>query len=167
MRLTAGQVKQLLELAVHPTCGFTRTSHRSPRVLKDGTLGAPFDGPRVLASVLYFLVTPERRMGLHRVRSDQMYHHYLGDPLEVLMLHPDGRGERVTIGGDLLAGMRPQLLIPGGTWHVSRVRPGGEYALLGTTEWPGFEPADLELGDPQKLARDYPAFAEMLRAFIG
>lgn len=96
-----------------------------------------------------------------------MYHHYLGDPLEVLLLYPDGRGETTVVGDDLAAGMRPQLFIPGSTFHVSRLKAGGSYALLGTTEWPGVEPPDVELGDPDKLIAAFPAFREAILAFTG
>ena len=106
-------------------------------------------------------------MKLHRIRNDQMYHHYLGDPLEVLLLYQDGHGEVVTIGAEIAAGMRPQLLIPGGTFHVSRVRPSGAYALLATSEWPGVEPSDVEEGDPATLMDKFPAMREQIATFAG
>ena len=114
------------------------------------------------------MVTVDAQVRLHRIRSDQMYHHYLGDPLEVLLLYPNGTGEITIIGPDLVAGMRPQVLIPGGTFHTSRLQtlraPTG-FALLGTTEWPGFESADLELADPRKLIAAYPALRREIEAF--
>ena len=84
-------------------------------------------GTHTLASALYFLVTPKRPMRLHRLRSDQIYHHCLGNPLEVLLLLllPDGSGALAVVGSDLAAGMRPQFLIPGGAWHVSRLKAAG------------------------------------------
>jgi uncharacterized protein len=97
-----------------------------------------YEGVRPYASALYFLVIPDARIVLHRIRSDQLYHHYLGEPLEVLMLFPGGDGDGATVGSDLESGMRPQLLVPGGTFHTSRLAAG--YALLASTEWPGVEP---------------------------
>jgi predicted cupin superfamily sugar epimerase len=85
-----------------------------------------------------------------------MYHHYLGDPLEVLLLHPEGESEVRVVGPDLAAGMRPQLLIPGRTFHAGRVRGGVGYALLGTSVWPRANPADIEMGDPEQLLAAYP-----------
>jgi predicted cupin superfamily sugar epimerase len=162
--LTIEQIKQLLGLLPHPTCGFThetyRSPHRLPMNLGDGRIE-----PRALGSVLYFLVTPDRRMALHRIRSEQMYHHYLGDPLEVVLLYEDGQGEMITVGRDLTAGMRPQLLIPANTWHISRLSRGGRYALLGTTEWPSVDPSDVERGEPEALARQFPGVASLLRDF--
>jgi predicted cupin superfamily sugar epimerase len=104
-------------------------------------------------------------MKLHRLSSDQFYHHDLGDPLEVLALLPDGSGALAVVGSDLAAGMRPRLLIPGGIWHVSRVKAGGSYALLGTTERPGFDPSDLEIGDVAALMEAYPQFRAEIAAF--
>src|SRR5207302_1119306 len=101
---------------------------------------------RALGGVLYFLVTRQTKMRMHRIRSDQMYHHYLGAPLEVLLLYPGGKSDVRVVGPDLMSGQRPQLLVPGGTFHVSRLQSGGEYALLATSVWLCAEPVDVELG---------------------
>lgn len=167
MSPTLDEIKQALNLQPHPTCGFVAETYRSAWQVPQDGLPGQFDGPRPLGSVLYFLVSPERRMMLHRIKNDQMYHHYLGDPLEVLLLYADGRGEVRTVGTDLAAGMHPQLVIPGGTFHVSRVRPGGAFALLGTSEWPAVAPSDVEEGDPEKLTAAFPAMREQIAAFAG
>jgi predicted cupin superfamily sugar epimerase len=104
-------------------------------------------------------------MQVHRVIADQMYHHYLGDPVETLLLFPDGTGTVARLGPDLLEGMRPQLLIPGGTYHISRLMSGGTWALLGTTEWGGVEAAELEIGNVEALVKTYPNFAEQITVF--
>ena len=164
-RPSADEIKSILGLEAHPTCGWTTLSYLSPHRVANEALPAGYRGTHRLASALYFLVTPDRQMKLHRLRSDQIYHHYLGDPLEVLLLLPDGSGALAVVGGDLAAGMRPQLLIPGGAWHVSRLKAGGSYALLGTTEFPGFDPSDLEVGDAAALIRAYPGFRAEIAAF--
>jgi len=112
-------------------------------------------------------VTPQAPVRLHRIRSDQMYHHYLGDPLEVLLLYPDGRGEVRVVGPDLMAGMRPFVLVPGETFHAARLPRGGDYALLGTSVWVRPEPADVEMGDPEQLMVSYPSLRDEVRAFAG
>ena len=156
---------ELLDLQPHPTCGFVAETYRSgSRVGVDGLPGG-FEGTRPVGSALYFMVTPEANIRLHRIREDQLYHHYLGDPLEVLLLHEDGTGEVRTVGADLRSGMRPQLLIPGGTFHTSRL-PRGGWALLASTEWPGVEPPDVEQGDPDALAASHPGVASDLHAFL-
>jgi predicted cupin superfamily sugar epimerase len=137
---TAKQIVEMLGLKPHPTCGFVAETYRSKQQIPQQALPRTYEGSRPFGSVLYFIVTPEAQIRLHRIRSDQMYHHYLGDPLEVLLLYPDGHGDLKVVGSDLAGGMRPQLFIPGGTFHISRLRKGSSFALLGTTEWPGVEP---------------------------
>jgi predicted cupin superfamily sugar epimerase len=97
-----------------------------------------------------------------------MYHYYIGEPLEVLLLYPDGTGEIKVLGADLNGGMRPQLLIPAGTYHMSRLGKGSAvtaFSLLATTEWPGFEPPDLELAEPSTLIAAYPALRREIEEF--
>jgi predicted cupin superfamily sugar epimerase len=164
--LTADEIKSIFGLERHPTCGFVAETYRSSLKIPARALPGAYESDRPYASALYFLVTPDANIVMHRIRSDQLYHHYLGDPLEVLMLYPDGGGAVVTVGPDLHSGIRPQLLIPGNTFHTSRLAPGAAgWALLASTEWPGVEPPDVEHGDIDVLVKAYPDFREQIRAF--
>jgi hypothetical protein len=167
MKLTAIEIADLLSLKKHPTCGFVAETYGSSQVIPAEALPKAYDGTRPLGSAIYFLVTPEAQIRLHRIRSDQMYHHYLGDPLEVLLLYPGGGGGVVVVGSDLSAGMRPQLFIPGGTFHTARLRPGSSYSLLGSSAWPGVEPPDVEMGKPDELMRVYPDFRSEIGTLTG
>jgi len=89
----------------------------------------------------------------------------MGGPLEVLLLYRGGQGEVSTVGDDLKAGMHPELYIPGGTFHVSRLGAAARWALLSATAWPGVEPPDIEQGDPAKLMAAYPELREAIDAF--
>ncbi len=164
-RLSAAQIREILDLEPHPTCGFTCVTHVSSGRVAAEALPAAYLEAHPFASGMYFLVTSESKIGLHALRSDQIYHHHLGDPLEVLLLDPDGTCQVTTVGSDLLAGERPQLVIPGGTYHVSRVKNDGAYALLSTVEFPGFTPEDLEVIAPEELCTRYPHAAERIREF--
>jgi uncharacterized protein len=160
--ITAEAIITLLQLTRHPTCGFVNETYRSQQRVPSAEV---LQGSRPLGSVLYFLVTPEAHIVMHRIKSHQMYHHYLGDPLEVLLLYPDGNGARITVGPDLRRGMRPQVMIPAGTFHTSRVAAGGHYALLGTSEWGGVEPGDVEMGKVDELMKRYPSFRQVIQSF--
>jgi uncharacterized protein len=162
---TAEEIKTMLGLKPHPTCGFVSETYRSPLKIPTSALPGAYEGDRPYGSALYFLVTPDAQIVMHRIRSDQLYHHYLGDSLEVLLLYPDGKGEVVTVGSDLGAGERPQLFLPGGTFHTSRLAAGANYALLASTEWPGVEPPDVEHGDIEALIENYPDLRDEIRAF--
>jgi predicted cupin superfamily sugar epimerase len=150
-------------------CGFVRITFVTKRQIAPGGLLPPFADGRPAGSALYFMVTPDAPVRLHRIRNDQLYHYYLGDPIEVLMLHVDGTSERVVVGPDLRGGQRVQLLIPGNTFHTARVIPESfrGWFLGASTEWPGVEPADVEIGNLEALAAKYPSVADDLRAFSG
>ena len=162
--LTADDIRGLLKLEPNATCGDVRVTFVSRQAIAPGGLPAPFADGRPLGSALYFLVTPEAPVRLHRIRNDQLYHYYLGDPLEVLLLHADGNAERVVVGPDLRAGQWVQLLIPGNTFHTARLITGTGWFLGASTEWPGVVPADVEIGNLDELAGKYPAVAADLRA---
>jgi predicted cupin superfamily sugar epimerase len=156
-------MRGLLQLEPDATCGFVRLTFVSKRILPAGGLPPPFDAERPLGSALYF-------MRLLRICNDQLYHYYLGAPLEVFLLHASGEAECVMVGPDLRGGERVQLLIPGGTFHTARVigRSGGQDWFLGaSTEWPGVVPADVEIGNLDELAGKYPSVARELRAIAG
>ena len=162
--LTAAEICSLLNLEPNATCGSVRVSFVSQQSIAAGGLPEPFADMRPLGSALYFLVTPGAPVRLHRIRNEQLYHYYLGDPLEVFMLHADGSSERVVVGPDIRGGERLQLRLPGNTFHTARVVARRRWFLGGSTEWPGVVPADVEIGKVDELAKNYPAVAAELRA---
>ena len=162
--LSADDIRTLLKLEPNATCGFVRVTFVSKHAIAAGGLPAPFADGRPLGSALYFMVTPGAPVRLHRIRNDQLYHYYLGDPLEVFLLHGDGSTERVVVGPDLRGGQRVQLMIPGNTFHTARLIGRRRWFLGASTEWPGVVPADVEIGNLDALAAKYPAVAADLRA---
>lgn len=164
-RPTIAEIRSSLKLEPHPTCGLTAVTHVAPGTIAADALPNGYDESHPFASGMYFLVTQETKIGLHALRSDQIYHFHCGDPLEVLLIAPDGAWSVQTVGVNLAAGERPQLSIRGGTYHVSRVKNGGEYSLLSTVEFPGFTPEDLESIEPDELASRFPDAAATIREF--
>src|SRR5215468_2971805 len=162
--LTADEIRTVLKLEPHATCGFVRMTYLSPQPIAAGGLPPPFSDGRPLGSALYFMVTPTAPVRVHRIRNDQLYHYYLGDPLEVLLLRSDGTSDRVVVGPNLRGGEYLQLFIPGDTFHTARVMGRRRWFLGASTEWPGVVPADVETGDVEELAAKYPRVAANLRA---
>jgi predicted cupin superfamily sugar epimerase len=166
MALTAADVIELLELRpLAGEGGFYAETYRSSYEFDAALLAGRHGGPRTAKTAIYFLVTPDAFSALHRLPGDEIYHFYLGDPLDLCLLHPDGRVETIRLGSDLLAGERPQAVAPGGAWQGSALARGGAWALIGTTMTPGFHFDDFELGERDALLDQYPhasAFIERL-----
>lgn len=114
------------------------------------------------STAIYYLLTPNTFSALHRLKSDELFHFYLGDPVEMLQLWPDGSGRKITLGHNLAAGQHPQALVPAGVWQGARLLPGGAFALLGTTVAPPFEWSSFELGAREQLAQIYPAYRDAI-----
>lgn len=116
-------------------------------------------------TAIYYLLSddPDSFSAMHRLPTDEIYHFYLGDPVEMLLLQADGRVEDVTLGPDVLKGEHVQFVVPHGAWQGSRLRDGGRFALLGTTMAPGFDPSGYEGGSRERLIAEYPAAAAAVR----
>lgn len=163
--ITADYLKAHLGLEPLPhEGGYFAETYRASGQLPADLLPAACGGPRSPSTAIYYLLTPDTFSALHRLPGDEVYHFYLGDPIDLLILHPDGKGELRRLGQDLPAGMSLQTVVPGGTFQGSRLVPGGTYALLGTTMAPGFDFADFQAGDRDQLLAAYPAFSEEIRA---
>ena len=119
--------------------GLFAETYRSGGVIPGGAILERQTGPRRCCTAIYYLITPERFSALHRVASTEIFHFYLGDPVDMLQLHPDGTGQTVTIGTDLWSGQRPQVVVS-----------------------PGFEYEDYEHGRRAELVAAYPAQAEQI-----
>jgi predicted cupin superfamily sugar epimerase len=162
---TADEIIAHLNLKPHPREGgyFTET-YRSSEMVPVSVLGQQYSGERAFGTAIYYLLTPATFSALHRLPGDEIFHFYLGDPVEMLQLHADGAGETVILGANLQERMRPQVLVRGGVWQGSRLLPGGRFALLGTTMAPGFDFADYSPGRRADLIARYPKFADTIRA---
>ncbi len=162
--LTAEQIRELLKMQPHPIeGGYFAETYRSAGTVPRNVLPS-YPGDRSLSTAIFYLLTPDTFSAMHRVRGDEMFHFYLGDPVEMLQLKPDGSGEVVLLGHDIAVGMRLQHNVPGAVWQGSRLKQGGKYALLGTTMAPGLEYDDYETGKRQELIAHYPQHAELITA---
>jgi predicted cupin superfamily sugar epimerase len=160
----AEELITLLGLQPHPReGGYFRETYRSAEVLPAASLPARYGADRSAGTAIYYLLTPTTFSALHRLASDEVFHFYLGGPVRMLHLYPDGQGREVLLGPDLARGQRPQVVVPRGVWQGSLLEPGGDFALLGCTVAPGFDYADYETGERADLLARYPAFADLIR----
>lgn len=160
---TAEQIQTLLSLKPHPAeGGFFGETYRSEERIPAEALPGRYGGPRALGTAIYYLLAAGTFSAMHRLASDEIFHFYLGDPVEMLQLFLDGTGRSVTLGQDIAKGMRPQVVVPKGVWQGSRLVAGGRLALLGATVAPGFEYADYEHGRRADLLGSHPTFRDLI-----
>jgi uncharacterized protein len=156
--MTAAEVKALLNLAPHPIeGGYFRRTYTSP-----GTVDLP-RGTRATSTAIYYLLEPGTFSEMHVLDSDEMFHFYLGDPVEMLQLHPNGHSVLFTLGADIAAGQHVQLTVPAGVWQGTRLIGDGKAALLGCTVTPGFDFADYRNASAEELIAKWPDQAERIR----
>ncbi len=161
---SAKEIQELLKLQPLPVeGGYFAETYRSQFTLTQRSLPS-YSGERALSTAIYYMLTPDAFSAMHRLKGDEVYHFYLGDPAEMLILKPDGSSETLLMGQDIASGMRLQHVVRGGSWQGLRLVPGGKFALLGTTMAPGFDPADFELGARKELSARFPAYAELIAA---
>jgi uncharacterized protein len=151
----ARAVVATLGLAPHPEGGFFRETFRAPL-----GVAAP-QGQRAASTAIYFLLPAGTFSALHRVRSDEVWHHYDGDPIELYTLHENGRHEVVRLGHDLARGERPQAVVPAGVWQAA-LPVGSRFALCGCTVAPGFDFADFEMPARAELIERFPEVRELI-----
>jgi predicted cupin superfamily sugar epimerase len=136
--------------------GFYVETYRSSEKILRTALPDRYKSARSFCTAIYYLLTPETCSPLHRLRSDEIFHFYLGDSVIMLQLFKKGRSKVVTIGCDIEGGEQPQVVVPRGVWQGSMLTEGGRFALLGTTVAPGFDFSDYESGDREELIKRYP-----------
>ena len=166
---TAEELKKLLNLGpLSIEGGYFSETYRAGDTIPAGVFGSRYDGARQASTAIYYLLEPGEFSEMHRVQSDEIFHFYYGDPVEMLQLWPDGSVKTVIIGTEFESGMRPQVVVPRGVWQGCRLAVAGTVALMGCTVSPGFEYADYESGKRKELIEGWPAaqrfIAELTRS---
>jgi uncharacterized protein len=158
--MTADDLIRLLNLQPHPVeGGYFRESYRAATMLPHTVLPA-HGGDRSVSTAIYYLLKPGHVSELHVLPADEVFHFYLGSPVKMLQLWPDGGGKEVILGQNLALGQVLQLVVPAGVWQGTRLLGDDGFALLGCTVAPGFDYADYVGGTRAELTAQWPAFAD-------
>ena len=165
-KLTAEEVIKKLDLRPLPDeGGYYRQTYKSDVEFPTNGFGIDSDSMRRISTAIYFLETPNGFSALHRVRSDEVYHFYAGDPVDMIQIDDSGILSRFILGSDILNNQSPQLVVPKGKWQASRLKAGGRWALMGSTVAPGFEFEDFELADRDRMLLQFPQLSQDIRSF--
>ncbi len=136
--------------------GYFRRTYTSSKTLNNSNQN--------ISSTIFYLITPDNFSSLHKLKnSDEIFHFYCGDPVEMLMLHKNGNGEIITIFNKPGENFNPQKIVPKETWQGTRLKSGGKFALLGVTVSPAFLYNDFISGDCDELVGLYPKFEDMIK----
>ncbi len=154
----------MLRLEPHPREGgwFVQT-WRSEEIIPHSALPERYPSARHAGTCIYYLLEPDTFSEMHRLASDEVFHFYYGDPIEMLQIASSRFPRRVVLGSDLAAGQHVQLVVPKNVWQGSRLIEGGKVALLGCSVSPGFDYADYETGTFDRLQQSCGEYRSLLK----
>lgn len=161
MALTVSEYVKLLELNPHPEGGWFKEVYRSSG---NHNGGGDFPAGRCFGTAIYFLIEQANFSAFHKILSDEIWHFYDGEPLEVIEINSDGELKKTIVGNNLHQGHVFQYTVPAGVWFASLVYEVGKFSLVGCTVSPGFEFRDFELGSRDLLNNQFPLHVEIINA---
>lgn len=154
-------VRDLVEkfnMQKHPEGGYYKETYRSGSEANFEN----FEGKRNYATGIYFLVEATNFSAFHKIKSEEMWHFYGGDPLEVIEITLEGKLITTTIGNNIESGEVFQYTVKAGNWFASRVKKGGQFSFVGCTVWPGFDFRDFVLADKISLQNEFPQHKKII-----
>ncbi len=154
--LTAQQLVAQFGMQPHPEGGYYKETYRSSESVAATALPDRFHGSRDFSTAIYFLLEQGNFSAFHRIKSDECWHFYAGQALEVYIIHQDGRLEIIELGHDIANGHTFQHVVPANCWFASRPASTANFCFVGCTVSPGFDFADFELATASELMALYP-----------
>lgn len=155
-----------LDLKPHPEGGYFSEYYRSDEVIK--CQPEKFTGEHVYATSIYYLLQQDNVSMFHRLKQDELWHHYTGSSVTIHIFHPEGGYQQQTLGcsfEDELA--EYQILVPQNVWFAAEVKDKTHFSLVGCTTAPGFDFSDWELADTEDLVRQHPEHVSLIERIMG
>lgn len=121
-------------------------------------------GQRHIGDAIYYLITKEQFSGLHLLQCDEMWHFYAGDPVEML-LFDDKTFNLIELGNSNFKLHRPQQLVRAGQWQGTKLKSGGDWALIGTNAFPAYAHEDFSLGKLDMFKDRSPKQLELIKRY--
>ena len=157
MKITASEIINTLDLSLHPEGGYFKETYRSAGVIPALQ--------RNYATAIFYLLANGDKSHLHRIKQDEIWHFYLGGRLRLCMISPEGEYKEVILGQDILHGELLQYVVPAGWWFGAAPAEGTEWSLVSCTVAPGFDFADFEMGNREKLIAQFSHLEDFIREF--
>ncbi|WP_317897180.1 cupin domain-containing protein [Aurantibacillus circumpalustris] len=160
--MTVNYLIKKLELLPHPEGGYYKETYRSDEKVAQIGLPDRFTGERTFATAIYFLIEKDNFSALHKIKSDETWHFYYGDALEVIEIDDQGNITTTHVGQNLKEGEVFQYTVKANTWFGSRVKEGGSFSLVGCTVAPGFDFEDFEMANRNELVKEFPQHKKLI-----
>jgi uncharacterized protein len=161
-------VKSLIEqykLSPHPEGGWYTQTYKSKEIIPANALPTRFAADRPISTAIYFLLEEGNFSAFHKIKSDECWHFYLGNPLEIFIILPDGSLQTILLGNNFNEGQHFQFIVPANCWFASRPAPGSAFSFVGCTVSPGFDFDDFELAKEIELTNQYPQHQLLIQHF--
>lgn len=160
---TTDQLIKQFNLKAHPEGGWYRQTYKSKESVSAKALPERFGDERAFSTAIYFLLEKGNFSAFHKIKSDECWHFYAGDPLLIYVIKQNGELEIASLGNDFKNNQVFQYIVPANCWFASRPAPGSSYCFVGCTVSPGFEFEDFELGNPNILSVMYPQHETVIK----
>ena len=151
-----------LQMQAHPEGGYFAETYRSTEIMKQDALSKRFSGDRNFSTGIYFLLESHHFSAFHRIQSDELWHFYAGDALNVYCIDNQGIMQIIRLGNNPEKGEVFQAVVPAGVWFGSKPARQNTYSLVGCTVSPGFDFADFEMPDRATLLHEFPQHAAII-----
>ncbi len=148
-------------LQPHPEGGYFRETFRGEdKVVREASLGAT----RSASTAIYYMLCDGAHSAWHRIRSDEVWHFYAGEPIDVHVIDVTGQLRTHRLGNALTHHNAVfQAVVPVGHWFAAELCDPAAFALVGCTVAPGFEFSEFELADVAALTKAYPQHEAVIR----
>ena len=163
MKAAIDSIIQSYKMLPHPEGGFYKESYRSDLLLEGDSLSNGMNGRRNCSTAILFLLVENSFSAFHRIKSDEVWHFYDGDPVDIHVIESNGLNRMIKLGKNPLQNEVFQAVVPAGAWFASKT--AGVYSLVGCTVAPGFDFADFELAKAELLAAEFPDHRKLIFSF--
>ncbi len=158
----ADHIIRKFRLQPHPEGGYYSETYKSNETVRKQALPERYGSARSWSTCIYYMLKSGQASKFHRLKTDEIWHFYLGCPLEVFIIGEKGSLKTIRLGNNLMRQEIPQLIIPRNSWFAARPTEGGAFSLIGCTVAPGFDFEDFEQADGKSLMKLYPEYKDII-----